>query len=61
MAWWFVQFVRAKDMSDIQNADAALDVEVSVSSKKKRKLLIINLKETKKAKQAACVTNNPLL
>ena len=51
MAWWFVQIVKGKDMSDIQNANAALDVGVLVSSKKKRKLLTIKFKETKKAKQ----------
>lgn len=35
MAWWFVQSVKAMDMSDIQNANAALNVEVLVSSKKR--------------------------
>jgi len=51
MAWWFVQIVKVKDMSDIQNANAALDVGVLVSSKKERKLLTMKLKGTKKAKQ----------
>ena len=51
MAWWFVQSVKAMDMSDIQNANAALNVGVLVSSKKKRKILTMKLKETKKAKQ----------
>jgi hypothetical protein len=36
MAWWFVQIVKAMDMSDIQNANAALNVGVLVSSKKEK-------------------------
>ena len=51
MACWLVQIVKAKDMSDIRNADAALNVGVLVSSKKKRELLTMKLKKTKKAKQ----------
>jgi len=48
MAWWFVQNAKAKDMSDIQNAYAALHVGVLVSSRNKSKLLTIKLKETKR-------------
>ena len=48
MAWWFVRIVKAKDISDIQNAYAALNVGVLVSSRGKRKLLTIKLKETKR-------------
>jgi len=48
MAWWFVQTVKAMDMSGIQNANAARNVGVLVSLRKKKKLVTIKLKETKK-------------
>jgi hypothetical protein len=48
MAWWFVQIVKAKDMSDIRNACAAPHVGVLVSSRNKSKLLTIKLKEIKR-------------
>jgi len=46
MVWWFVQGAKAKDISGIQNANAAQNVGVLVSLKKKRKIVTKRLKVT---------------